>query len=96
MSLTAGLLRKDRPIHLLGIGGVRDIFHGVRQGATLSHTHDKFKVVFGVNAWSIAISLLCPDVSCVVVWWAGIDTFDCVHPTRIGRHGCALVLAHYW
>lgn len=40
VSLTAGLLRKDRPIHLLGIGGVRDIFHGVRQGANLSHTHD--------------------------------------------------------
>jgi hypothetical protein len=27
---------------------------------------------------------------------AGIDTFDCVHPTRIGRHGCALVMAHHW
>lgn len=32
VSLTASLLRRDRPIHLLGIGGVRDIFHGVRQG----------------------------------------------------------------
>ena len=41
-----------RPVHLLGIGGVRDIFSGVRQG---------------------------------------IDTFDCVHPTRIARHGWALV-----
>jgi len=30
--MTARMLRKDRPIHLLGIGGVRDIFHGVRQG----------------------------------------------------------------
>ncbi|KAM3572043.1 hypothetical protein VYU27_005951 [Nannochloropsis oceanica] len=57
VALTAKQLRKDRPIHLLGIGGVRDIFHGVRQG---------------------------------------IDSFDCVHPTRIGRHGCALVRAHYW
>ena len=54
---TARLLRKDRPVHLLGIGGVADIFHGVRQG---------------------------------------IDTFDCVHPTRIGRHGCALVMAKHW
>jgi hypothetical protein len=26
----------------------------------------------------------------------GIDSFDCVHPTRIGRHGCALVMAHFW
>ena len=42
---------------MLGIGGVRDIFHGVRQG---------------------------------------IDTFDCVHPSRLGRHGGALVLASYW
>ena len=42
---------------MLGIGGVRDIFFGVR---------------------------------------CGIDTFDCVHPTRIGRHGAALVKASFW
>lgn len=42
----------DKPIHLLGIGRIRDIFQGV----------------------------LC-----------GIDTFDCVHPTRIARHGGAIV-----
>ena len=46
-----------RPVHLLGIGGVRDIFNGVRYG---------------------------------------IDTFDCVHPTRLGRHGSALVRASFW
>lgn len=42
----------SRPIHLLGIGGISDIFNGVS---------------------------------------VGIDTFDCVHPTRIARHGGALV-----
>lgn len=47
-------LSKDRPVHLLGIGGVRDIF----VGASL-----------------------------------GIDTFDCVHPTRLARHGGALIRA---
>ena len=26
----------------------------------------------------------------------GIDTFDCVHPTRLARHGGALVKTHYW
>jgi queuine tRNA-ribosyltransferase len=41
-----------RPVHLLGIGGIADIFYGVRQG---------------------------------------IDTFDCVHPTRIARHGWAIM-----
>ena len=41
----------------LGIGGIRDIFHGVR---------------------------------------CGIDTFDCVHPTRLARHGGALVTAAHW
>jgi queuine tRNA-ribosyltransferase len=41
-----------RPLHLLGIGGIADIF------------------------------------ACVSL---GIDTFDCVHPTRIARHGGALV-----
>jgi queuine tRNA-ribosyltransferase len=46
-----------RPVHLLGVGGVSDIFAGVRQG---------------------------------------IDTFDCVHPTRLARHGGALVSAHLW
>lgn len=57
VATTRALLRDDKPIHLLGIGGVRDIFHGVRQG---------------------------------------IDTFDCVHPTRLGRHGGALVRASFW
>ncbi|KEP61380.1 UNVERIFIED_CONTAM: queuine tRNA ribosyl transferase [Hammondia hammondi] len=54
---TAQQLRRDRPIHLLGVGRMRDIFHGVRQG---------------------------------------IDTFDCVHPTRAGRHGSALVPVAFW
>ena len=54
---TMNRIRKDKPIHLLGIGGIADIFHGIRQG---------------------------------------IDTFDCVHPTRLGRHGCALVKSNYW
>jgi queuine tRNA-ribosyltransferase len=49
---TMGKLRKDRPVHLLGIGGISDIFAGVANG---------------------------------------IDTFDCVHPTRLARHGGALV-----
>ncbi|PFH36132.1 queuine tRNA ribosyl transferase [Besnoitia besnoiti] len=54
---TARKLRRDRPIHLLGIGRMQDIFHGVKQG---------------------------------------IDTFDCVHPTRAGRHGSALVPRVFW
>ena len=45
-------LDPSRPVHLLGIGGISDIFYGVRHG---------------------------------------IDTFDCVHPTRLARHGGALV-----
>ncbi len=52
VALTMSHLRADRPTHLLGIGGVDDIFHSVAHG---------------------------------------IDTFDCVHPTRIARHGSALV-----
>ncbi len=52
VAFQAPLLRPDRPIHLLGIGQVADIWHGVAHG---------------------------------------IDTFDCVHPTRIARHGGALV-----
>jgi queuine tRNA-ribosyltransferase len=52
ISYTAQKLMTSRPIHLLGIGGVEDIFFGVMQG---------------------------------------IDTFDCVHPTRLARHGGALV-----
>ncbi|MDP7142464.1 MAG: tRNA guanosine(34) transglycosylase Tgt [Alphaproteobacteria bacterium] len=45
-------LKKERPVHLLGIGRIRDVFEFVRMG---------------------------------------IDTFDCVSPTRIARHGWALV-----
>lgn len=42
----------DRPVHLLGIGGIADILDGTAMG---------------------------------------IDTFDSVQPTRVGRHGWALV-----
>lgn len=52
VNYTAEKLDDSRPIHLLGIGGIKDIFNGVR---------------------------------------AGIDTFDCVHPTRLARHGGALI-----
>jgi queuine tRNA-ribosyltransferase len=52
VNYTASKLDRSRPIHLLGIGGIKDIFNGVK---------------------------------------AGIDTFDCVHPTRLARHGGALV-----
>ncbi|MDD9900740.1 MAG: tRNA guanosine(34) transglycosylase Tgt, partial [Alphaproteobacteria bacterium] len=45
-------IHPERPVHLLGIGGFRDIFTNVR---------------------------------------SGMDTFDCVSPTRIARHGWALI-----
>ena len=45
-------LNPKKPVHLLGIGSIRDIFTNIH---------------------------------------FGIDTFDCVHPTRIARHGSALV-----
>jgi queuine tRNA-ribosyltransferase len=51
---TMNILSPQRPVHLLGIGGVSDIFNGVAYG---------------------------------------IDSFDCVHPTRLARHGGALVPA---
>ncbi|MBS0272745.1 MAG: tRNA guanosine(34) transglycosylase Tgt [Proteobacteria bacterium] len=50
-------LDPSRPVHLLGIGGISDIFYGVTQG---------------------------------------IDTFDCVHPTRLARHGGALIPPSVW
>ena len=52
VSMTSEMLDKSKYVHLLGIGGIEDIFHG-----------------------------------CM----AGIDTFDCVGPTRMARHGAALV-----
>lgn len=52
VEMAVRVLRRDRPIHLLGIGAPRDIFAGVQ---------------------------------------LGIDTFDCVAPTRMARHGGALV-----
>jgi len=52
VEMTMRQLTPERPTHLLGIGGLRDIYNGVQQG---------------------------------------IDTFDCVHPTRLARHGGALV-----
>lgn len=57
VAYTMSKLAPHRPVHLLGIGGVRDIFEGVLQG---------------------------------------IDTFDCVHPTRLARHGGALIRHADW
>lgn len=52
VSMTKEMLDPTRYVHLLGIGGIEDIFHGVA---------------------------------------TGIDTFDCVSPTRIARHGSAIL-----
>lgn len=52
VEMTSKMLDKSKYVHLLGIGGIEDIFNGVR---------------------------------------CGIDTFDCVVPTRIARHGAAIV-----
>lgn len=49
---TMEFVRRDRPVHMLGIGHVEDIFAGVK---------------------------------------AGIDTFDCVEPTRLAGHGTMLL-----
>lgn len=52
VGIASEYLHPERPTHLLGIGGLVDIWNGVLYG---------------------------------------IDTFDCVHPTRLARHGGALV-----
>ncbi|MDR2668102.1 MAG: tRNA guanosine(34) transglycosylase Tgt [Puniceicoccales bacterium] len=52
VALVCAFKHRTKPTHLLGIGSVDYIFHGVRNG---------------------------------------IDSFDCVHPTRLGRHGGALM-----
>jgi queuine tRNA-ribosyltransferase len=57
VDMALAYLPRQKPIHLLGIGGIQDI------------------------------------ITCVE---KGIDTFDCVTPTRLGRHGAALIKAHYW
>jgi len=49
---TTGALKTSKPVHLLGIGGINDVFECIRYG---------------------------------------IDTFDCVAPTRMARHASALV-----
>jgi queuine tRNA-ribosyltransferase len=55
VNYTMNNLRNDRPVHLLGIGYIKDIFNGVKNG---------------------------------------IDTFDCVHPSRISRRGMAYIPAY--
>lgn len=52
VEMTSQFIHPDRPVHLLGIGAIEDIFTCVR---------------------------------------FGIDTFDCVSPTRVARHGMALI-----
>ena len=52
VGISCANLNPNRPTHLLGIGGISDLWNGIDHG---------------------------------------IDTFDCVHPTRIARHAGALV-----
>ncbi|MDR1435859.1 MAG: tRNA guanosine(34) transglycosylase Tgt [Puniceicoccales bacterium] len=52
VSMVCEKKERTKPTHLLGIGSIPHIFHGVRNG---------------------------------------IDSFDCVHPTRLARHGGALL-----
>ena len=54
VNMTMDMVDSNKYVHLLGIGGIKDIFNGVKNG---------------------------------------IDTFDCVAPTRIARHGIALTKA---
>lgn len=56
VEMTSKMIDKSRYVHLLGIGGIEDIFNGVK---------------------------------------CGIDTFDCVSPTRIARHGAAIIKKKY-
>lgn len=53
VAMSCAHLDPNRPTHLLGIGGISDVWTNVLEG---------------------------------------IDTFDCVHPTRLARHGGALVV----
>jgi len=57
ISYTTENLSQDKPVHLLGIGRIKDIFTSIRYG---------------------------------------IDTFDCVYPTRLARHGGALIKPEEW
>ena len=52
VNYTMERLKKNRPVHLLGIGYLKDVFNAVENG---------------------------------------VDTLDCVHPTRIARHYSAFV-----
>lgn len=52
VEMTSKMIDRQRYVHLLGIGGIEDIFNGVK---------------------------------------CGMDTFDCVSPTRVARHGAAIV-----
>ena len=52
VDMTSRMIDREKYVHLLGIGGIEDIFNGVK---------------------------------------CGMDTFDCVSPTRVARHGAAIV-----
>jgi queuine tRNA-ribosyltransferase len=55
VAMVGNFVARGRPTHLLGIGGLSDIWNGVKNG---------------------------------------MDTFDCVYPTRLARHGGALCIPH--
>ena len=80
----------SRPFFGYGIGGsLGKLQTDMTNILSICHRHlepDKPKHLLGIGKMQ--------DIELAIRY--GIDTFDCVHPTRIARHGGALVSKHLW
>jgi queuine tRNA-ribosyltransferase len=83
------LVKLDLPGYAIGgvsVGEAPELVHQVVQATTPLLPSHKPRYLMGVGTYrEMAIAIA-----------AGIDLFDCVIPTRFGRHGTALVQGERW
>jgi queuine tRNA-ribosyltransferase len=79
----------DLPGYAIGgvsVGEKPELIHQIVQGTAPQLPADKPRYLMGVGSYR----------EIVVAIAAGVDLFDCVIPTRLGRHGAALVRGERW
>lgn len=83
------LVAMDLPGYAIGgvsVGEAPELIHEIVRFTTPLLPQDKPRYLMGVGTYQ----------EMVVAIASGIDLFDCVIPTRLGRHGAALVQGERW
>jgi queuine tRNA-ribosyltransferase len=83
------LVSFDLPGYAIGgvsVGEPAELIHGIVEATAPYLPADKPRYLMGVGTYREMVRAIA----------SGIDLFDCVIPTRLGRHGAALVQGERW